>query len=295
MNIELKNKSQIAWIETVEAYLSSLYHSTADQYRRALEDFAEWYRGTYGEDPEPELLTDEEAREWRAFLIGVRKYAASTVNVRLAALKGVAQYAGGHIDIKGMRKVSRPVEPLTARSLGRLIRAVEAHRWGSDWMPLRNVALVSVMARAGLRVGETVALDLEDIELNPRSGWLVVRQGKGLKERHVPLSLQARKDIRAYLDERPGQAKTPALFITKNWNRLDTRSVGYMIRGAARRAGIEQRVTPHTLRHTFATRFLEKGGDLATLRDILGHANLSTTSRYVHSNAQKMQDMVEEL
>jgi site-specific recombinase XerD len=85
------------------------------------------------------------------------------------------------------------------------------------------------------------------------------------------------------------------LFITKNWNRLSKRPVQRMVKSAAGRAGIERKATCHVLRHTFATRFLEKGGDLATLRDILGHANLSTTSRYLHSNARKMQQMVEDL
>jgi len=284
----------MTWNEAVKAYLNTQRGITTDRYCHALEDFAAWYRGTYGEEPEPKLLTDEEAREWRAHLAGVKKYAAATVNVRLSALKGLARHAGGRLEIRGMRKVQQPVEPLSGRELGRLVRAVEQHEWGPDWMPARNAALVALMARAGLRVGEVVGLDLEDVALNERSGWVTVRQGKGLKERRVPLSLQTRKALAAYLDVRPG-ADTPALFLTKNWHRMDKRPVQRLVKSAAQRAGIQQDVTPHVLRHSFATRFLRKGGDLATLRDILGHANLATTSRYLHADATRMQEMVEEL
>jgi len=279
----------------VEPYLSTLNSSTANRYRAALDDFHRWYIGTYGDHPDLALLTDEEAREWRGYLSGVRKLAASTVNVRLAALKGLVHHAGGRIETRGVRQVQQPVETLTARELGRLVRAVENHQWGPEWMNLRNVALVALMARAGLRVGEVVALDLDDVELYERSGWVTIRRGKGLKERRAPLSLRARKGLLAYLEARPEEVSTPALFVTKNWKRPGARLVQLMVKSAAQRAGIEQEVTPHILRHTFATRFLEKGGDLATLRDILGHANLATTSRYLHSNATKMREMVEEL
>jgi integrase/recombinase XerD len=108
------------------------------------------------------------------------------------------------------------------------------------------------------------------------------------------LSLQARKALTDYLGTRP-EAETPALFLSKSWRRLGKRPVQRMMKSAARRAGVQQDVTPHILRHTFATRFLRKGGDLATLRDILGHANLATTSRYLHADATRMQDMVEDL
>jgi len=284
----------MTWKETVESYLSTHRGATADVYRIALKDFAEWYRHTYGEEPEPELLTDEEAREWRGYLSGVRKYAAATVNLRLAAFKGLVRHAGGRVEVEGVRQVQQPVEPLTGRELGRLVRAVENRRWGLEWLHLRNLALVAVMARAGLRVGEVVGLDLADVEINERSGWVTVRQGKGLKERKAPLSLQARRALSAYREGRP-DAATSALFITNRWNRMSSRAIQLMVKSAGQRAGIEQDVTPHTLRHTFATRFLEQGGDLATLRDILGHTNISTTSRYLHSSAVKMQEMVEKL
>jgi len=282
------------WDKAIEDFVTLKSVSTQAQYRRALKDFHAWYRGTYGQAPEPALLTGEEARKWRAHLCGVRAYAASTVNARLSALKGLVRHAGGRLEVRGVKKVQKPVEPLTGRELGRLVRAVEQHRWGPAWFWRRNVALVAVMARAGLRVGEAVGLDRTDVELNARSGWALVRQGKGLKERAVPLSLQVRKALTAYLRARP----TPddgSLFIAKNGGRLSKRSVQMMVKQAAQRAGIEQDVTPHTLRHTFATRFLRQGGDLATLRDILGHANLETTSRYLHADAARMQKMVEAL
>jgi integrase/recombinase XerC len=285
----------MTWTQAVENYLRTLTESTADQYQRGLEDFAEWYRGTYAEEPQPALLTDEELREWRGFLSGVRKLAASTVNVRLSAVKGLARSVGRELSVRGVRQVEQPIDPLNGRELGRLIAAIESHSWGPDWLQKRNRALVSVMARAGLRVKEVVSLDLGDIEINERSGRVTIRQGKGLKERRVPLPLQTRRALSAYLESRPTWAKRQALFLTKTGNRLSTRAVQRLVKVAAQRAGIDKDVTPHVLRHTYATRFLRKTGDLATLQDILGHTNIATTSRYLHPDAAQMQEMVENL
>jgi len=263
----------------------------AKRYRRALEDFADWYQGTYGKDREPELLTEVEGREWRAQLVGVRKYAASTVNLRLSALWGIVRHAGGRLDVSGVDQLDPPIEALNGRQLGRLIRVVEQHRWGPDWLWKRNAAMVvALMARAGLRVSEVVGLDLKDLEIRERSGWATIREGKGLKARQVPLSLHVRKALSRYLEARPDTA-AGAVFVSDNGSGLSARSIQRMVKGAAQRAGIDQDVTPHLLRHTFASRFLRKGGDLATLRDILGHANVDTTSRYVHSDAARMQQM----
>jgi len=284
----------MTWHDDVARYLSTMGNdATRSKYAYALERFEAWYRQTYGDEPDAVLMTNQEARDWRAYMITVKKYAASTVNVRLSALTGVVRHSGGHLGIEYVKQVDKPVDPLTGRELGRLVRAIEQHQWGPTWWPLRNVAMVSVMARAGLRVGECVALDVGDIELRQRSGWATIRQGKGMKERKAPLSLQCRKDLRAYLDERP-QNERPALFLTRFMDRISRRSVANILARARDRAGIEH-CTPHTLRHTFATRFIRKGGDVRTLQQILGHSNLETTARYLHPNAQEMQEMVETL
>jgi site-specific recombinase XerD len=284
------------WENHVTSYLNTMSSdATFRAYAHALDQFEEWYRQTYGQPPDAELVTETEARDWRAYLTGVKKYAASTVNVRLSALTGVVRHAGGRLDVSYIKQVKPPIDPLTGRELGRLIRAVERHRWGPTWMPLRNIAMVSMMARAGLRVSEVVGLDVGDVEIRERSGWATIRQGKGLKERQVPLSLRCRRDLTSYLAERPDNGRM-ALFISRRQERLTRRAVQQMVSKAARRAGIDKDVTPHVLRHTFATRYLEHSdGDIRSLQDILGHANLETTARYLHPSAERVQAMVENL
>ena len=286
----------MTWSKTVKAYLATLNPETGTgaRYGAALNEFAAWYRRTYGDMPEPDLLTDEEAREWRAHLIGDKELKAATVNLNLVALRGLVRHCGRRLRIENVRKVQSPIEPLDGRELGRLIAAVEGHRWGSDWLTSRNLALVGVLARAGLRLSEALELNTDDVDLRSRSGWALIRQGKGAKERQVPLNTELRRVVSEYLAARPEEmASEPALFVTRSGSRLGPRAVQRMVAGAARRAGIERQVTPHVLRHTFATRFLHKGGDLATLRAILGHSSIATTSRYLHPNATQMQNMVE--
>jgi site-specific recombinase XerD len=198
---------------------------------------------------------------------------------------------GRTLKVKGVKQVQGPVETLDARDLGRLINAVD----GPQWSAKRDVALINVMARAGLRVSEAIALKVGDVELGPRSGTLLVREGKGLKERTLALSAEARAALKTYLQMRPKVAGD-LLFLSRTHRALDPRDVQRMVSEAARRAGMKYTVTPHTLRHSFATRFLAKNqGDIATLATILGHANISTTARYLHPSAQRVQAMIEDL
>ena len=277
------------WEEQVQSFLEQHSGITRRRYGDALREFAEWYRTTYGESPDICLLTPQEVREYVSYLTTVRRLKAASVNVRLAAIRSLARFHERELRVRGVRQERPPVEALDGRELGRLLAALE----GDDWVSRRNRAMVALMARAGLRVGEVLALKPEDVELNARSGWVLVRKGKGMKERRVPLSAEARRELREYLEVRP--QRSGPLFFSRTYQSLTGRDVQRVVAEAARRAGLEKRVTPHTLRHTFATRFLQAGGDLATLQMVLGHASLSTTARYLHPDAGRVQEMVEEL
>ena len=278
------------WQSSVANFLNEYEGITHRRYTDALAEFAAWYQVTYNALPEPDLLTTEELREYRNHLVA-QGHKAATVNLRLAPLRGLLRSIGRDVKVKGVAQVKPAIEALDGRELGRLLAAVE----GSDWQDVRNGAMLNILARAGLRLSEVLALKLDDVTLNDRSGSLLVRQGKGKKERTVALAKEARAALRAYLNVRPKMAQTEVLFVSRSWQPLGSRDVQRLITEARRRAGIQKKVTPHMLRHTFATRFLQNGGDVATLASLLGHTNVATTTRYLHPNAARVQEMVEDL
>ena len=149
---------------------------------------------------------------------------------------------------------------------------------------VRDVAIVELLYASGLRVSELVGLDVDAID----GETMTVRVlGKGSKERVVPFGQAAARALEVYLASRP----TPRgpLFVNARGGRLSSRSVQNIVKRAARAAGIDRRVSPHTLRHTFATHLLDGGADLRMVQDLLGHSRLSTTQRYTHvSSAQIM-------
>jgi site-specific recombinase XerD len=265
--------------------------ATRQAYQLSLQQFHTWYTATYGEPPDAPLLTEEEGREWRTHLTAVKRLSAATVNQRLAALRGLARHHGRTLNLKGMKKVEPPVEPLNGREIGRLLAVLD----GDRWLDKRNVAVVSLMVRAGLRVSEVIALHVDDIEISERKGQVVIRQGKGMKERTVPLSRAARAEVEAYKEVRPSFAGQ-YLFVSQSGKPLSARDVQRLVNSAAFKAGICSEVTPHVLRHTFATRAVQQTQmDLATLSRILGHENLTTTARYLHPNKAHVAEMLENL
>lgn len=255
---------------------------TVERYRAALEEFSTWYRQANGSEPDWRLLTPVEVKDYVAYLQSVRRLSPASVNLRLAAIRSLLKHLGRSLRIKSPKQVTPPVKALTPRELGRLFAAAEGSR--------RDTAILNLLARAGLRVGEVVRLLTGDMEMNGRAGWLTVRASKGNKTRRVPLNSEVRQALRAWLDERPkGEAQT--LFLSRTGKPLSERDVQRMVAGYARTAGVD--ATPHTLRHTFATRAIEKGVDIATLQALLGHSRLETTGRYLHPTAERMQEAVE--
>jgi integrase/recombinase XerC len=149
----------------------------------------------------------------------------------------------------------------------------------------RDRALLELLYASGLRVAECCGLDLED--LDRRHGTVRVL-GKGGKERVVPVGDAALAALDDYLERERLGAKGGPLFRNPRGGRLSTRSARNVVRRRARAAGIARRVTPHTLRHTFATHLLGEGADLRLIQELLGHSRLSTTQRYTHVSPEQL-------
>jgi integrase/recombinase XerC len=147
----------------------------------------------------------------------------------------------------------------------------------------RDHAIIELLYASGLRVSEAAGLGVEDIDRDRGSLHVL---GKGGKERMVPFGAAAGRALDAYL---LGRAGAPgALFTNHRGGRLSARSIHTIVRDSARAAGLTRRVTPHTLRHTFATHLLEGGADLRMIQELLGHSRLSTTQRYTHVDADRL-------
>jgi integrase/recombinase XerC len=154
----------------------------------------------------------------------------------------------------------------------------------STTLGLRDAAFLELMYASGLRISELVGIDLDDLELRAK---LVKVHGKGSKERIVPFGSKAEAALRAYLavrGELSGDPEEQALFVNYRGARITTRSVRRLFDGYLRKAALRAGISPHTLRHSFATHLLTAGADLRTIQELLGHASLSTTQKYTHLN-----------
>jgi integrase/recombinase XerD len=162
---------------------------------------------------------------------------------------------------------------------------------GTDPRALRDRALLEVMYGCGLRVSETIGLESVDVDL--QAGMLRAR-GKGSKERIVPVGRAAVAALTVYEQRgRPalvGMRNEQHLFVNRNGAGLTRQGLYKIVQGYARRVGLETRMSPHTLRHTFATHLLAGGCDLRSLQEMLGHADLSTTQIYTHLSTQRLKD-----
>ena len=140
--------------------------------------------------------------------------------------------------------------------------------------------MLSFLYSTGLRVSELVHMKVEDVNLEEHTGW--VRKGKGSKDRLFIMSESLAQEIKEYLKEKPGA------FLFSKEKALTTRNIQKIIKSTSKRAGISKRVTPHTLRHSFATHLLEQGTDIRIIQAMLGHASLSTTQIYTHISSDQL-------
>ncbi len=154
----------------------------------------------------------------------------------------------------------------------------------------RENAIIQMFVYTGIRISELCSLNVEDVDLEERV--VLVRSGKGDKDRMVIMSSSCADAVRRYISTRPdAKDGTHALFLSRNGRRLEPTSVQRMVKRIATDAGIEKHVTPHVLRHTFATRILRNGGDIRFIQKLLGHASLSTTEIYTHIDDRMLKEM----
>ncbi len=165
--------------------------------------------------------------------------------------------------------------------MGRLLEAAGA---GEGAVPVRDAALLELVYSTGARISEAVSLDIDDLDLDGDAP-AVRLFGKGRKERVVPVGSFAARAVGAYLVcSRPELAArgrgTPAVFLNARGARMSRQSAWAVLRGAAERAGLGAHVSPHTLRHSFATHLLAGGADVRVVQELLGHASVTTTQLY---------------
>jgi integrase/recombinase XerC len=153
---------------------------------------------------------------------------------------------------------------------------------------LRDRAILELLYSSGLRVGELVGLNLKHLDLHL---GIVRVMGKGRKERIVPVGNKAMEALKVYLDRRGDPEGEAPLFVNLRGGRLTSRSVGRLIKKYTRASGIVRKVSPHSLRHSFATHLLDGGADIREIQEMLGHASLSTTQRYIHLSPGKLMEV----
>ena len=197
------------------------------------------------------------------------------------------------VDVAGMldlpRQARRLPDVLDAEETARLLEAVDP----GEPQAARDRALLELLYASGLRVGEALGLDREDLSLE---GAFVRVIGKGDRERLVPVGEPALEALARYLEgvrpawlARAGAvSRGGPLFLTPHGRRLDRMGAWRAIQRAALRAGLASHVTPHTLRHSFATHLLEGGADLRVVQELLGHASISTTQLYTHLTGERI-------
>lgn len=224
-----------------------------------------------------------------------RTYRASSVARALAAVRNFHLFLlrEGDVETNAAEGVDRPKVPKTLPRPLRLsdVEAIIAAPRDGEVLGIRDRAILETLYGTGARVSELIALDVDDVDLEEGA---VRVSGKGSKERIVPLGRYARDALAAYLTRaRPALSSTrsgAALFLNSRGGRLTRQGVGVLLRAAAQRAGVRARVTPHTLRHSFATHLLEGGADVRVVQELLGHAALSTTQIYTLVTREQLRE-----
>lgn len=289
-------------VDDAEAFLEfmrverSASERTLRNYSHALNAYCEWKGKGFSS------WRDATADDFRGYLFELMKQemARSTIRLRFAALRSLYKYLVHRCGLKvspladvQLPKAERKLPVvLTLKQMEELLEMpskVEPDKRAQPWQPLRDTAIMELFYSSGLRVSELVALNVEDADFLSETLRVF---GKGNKERMVPIGSHAMKAIQRYRSE--AQVHSGPLFINKNKDpnkrRLSARAVQMLLKKYLQASGIGIGITPHKLRHTFATHMLDHGADLRSVQNLLGHSSLSTTQIYTHVTKERLRE-----
>jgi len=314
--------------EMIEEFLNHLRYErhfsghTAKCYGADLQQFCEFLLGWTGQQPSQDngnsqgdaQASDQEAssdlnrqlaqvdthtvRRYLAYL-AEQQYSRATTARKLATLRSFYKFMmrRGYVQSNPVAPIRTPKQEkrlprcLTTEEVQKLLEAPE----DGTLLGARDRAMLETLYSTGVRVSELVDLNIEDVDF--AGGMLHVR-GKGKKERIAPIGRPALEAIQRYLrmrqaDPKSGSFDPKALFVNKHGKRLSTRSVRRKLDKYLMQVGLDPSISPHTLRHTFATHMLNQGADLRSVQELLGHQSLSTTQVYTHLTTQRLHEAYE--
>lgn len=273
--------------------------NTVDSYIRDVLGFMSWFKDSYDNDFNG-LILEQDVLQYKAFIYNVKKRKVSTVARKIDAIKSFNRFlvevgVSKDIKVKPIRVVGNKnnVKVLEKNEFNKLKRAfyVKDNK--------RDISIFETLANTGIRVSEFIKLELDDVIITERNGQnnfskVIIRQGKGEKYREIPLNNTARKAITEYLDVRT-KTNSYKLFIGQR-GELTRDAINKLLKRYSKAAAIEWIVTPHILRHTFATRLIRKGVPLLVVAELLGHSDPKTTADfYINISAQDKQNAVYDL
>jgi len=293
--------------DRVEAFLHYLSaergssKNTIDAYRNDLSGFRKFIEGNGYHDPEVAKSITRNSINAYIGDLNERRYAKATVARKVAAVKSFCTFLLDHGDITSnpatqvdSPSAPKPVpKPMTTAEVDSLLQ--EPRKYDSA-EAARDAAMLELMYATGMRVTELVSLNMDSLHLGPAPAW-VRCLGKGGKERTIPVHEQAIDAVTQYLDDaRPQLLKNrphQALFVNRRGERLTRQGFWLILKGYAKSAGIDSHVTPHTLRHSFATHLLRGGASVRDVQELLGHANVSTTQVYTQLADEHLREVYE--
>jgi len=268
---------------------------TIKSYREDLQSLAEYLSEALGRQPQVAALTTVDLRVYLAALHEAG-YAESSIARKLASLRSFCRFAHRRgwasqnpaKPLRNPRRRRKLPNFLTGEQIDALLAAVRSSRG----LATRDLAIIETIYSAGLRVSEAVGINDDDLDL---AQGLVRVRGKGKRERLAPLGRHAAMALRRWLAQRrlaanlrPGKASP--VFVNKFGTRLTTRSVARMLEKYVKQTSLRSSTSPHTLRHTFATHLLDRGADIRSVQEMLGHKSLVTTQIYTHVSTANLRD-----